>query len=60
MSDLDHLGAGAALEPRRSRRGGGAVNLSASNITIGKAEARRLLCGSQSMRGIAAYLLGLG
>ena len=31
------------------------VNLSASNITIGKAEARRLLCGSQSARGIAAY-----
>jgi NAD+ synthase (glutamine-hydrolysing) len=31
------------------------VNLSASNITIGKAEARRLLCGSQSMRSIAAY-----
>ena len=31
------------------------ANLSASNITIGKAEARRLLCGSQSMRAIAAY-----
>jgi NAD+ synthase (glutamine-hydrolysing) len=31
------------------------LNLSASNITIGKAEARRLLCGSQSMRAIAAY-----
>src|SRR5581483_3258264 len=31
------------------------VNLSASNITIGKAEARRLLCGSQSMRCVAAY-----
>ena len=31
------------------------VNLSASNITIGKADARRLLCGSQSARGIAAY-----
>src|SRR5215471_10351121 len=31
------------------------INLSASNITIGKAEARRLLCGSQSMRAIAAY-----
>src|SRR4029077_6229920 len=31
------------------------LNLSASNITIGKAEARRLLCGSQSARGIAAY-----
>ena len=31
------------------------VNLSASNITIGKAETRRLLCASQSMRTIAAY-----
>jgi len=31
------------------------VNLSASNITIGKAEARRLLCASQSMRSNAAY-----
>ena len=31
------------------------INLSASNITIGKAEARRLLCGSQSARGTAAY-----
>ncbi|WP_262028118.1 NAD(+) synthase [Microvirga sp. Mcv34] len=31
------------------------LNLSASNITIGKAEDRRLLCGSQSMRCVAAY-----
>ena len=31
------------------------VNLSASNITIGKAETRRLLCGSQSSRAVAAY-----
>ncbi|QFU16446.1 NAD(+) synthase [Microvirga thermotolerans] len=31
------------------------LNLSASNITIGKAEDRRLLCGSQSFRCIAAY-----
>lgn len=31
------------------------LNLSASNITIGKADDRRLLCGSQSMRCIAAY-----
>ncbi len=31
------------------------LNLSASNITIGKAEARHLLCGSQSMRCVAAY-----
>jgi NAD+ synthase (glutamine-hydrolysing) len=32
------------------------ANLSASNITIGKAETRRLLCQSQSVRCIAAYL----
>ena len=31
------------------------VNLSASNITIGKAETRRLLCARQSARAIAAY-----
>ena len=31
------------------------LNLSASNIVIGKAEARRLLCSSQSARCIAAY-----
>lgn len=31
------------------------LNLSASNITIGKAEARRLLCASQSARCIATY-----
>ena len=31
------------------------VNLSASNVTIGKAETRRLLCASQSARAIAAY-----
>jgi NAD+ synthase (glutamine-hydrolysing) len=31
------------------------LNLSASNITIGKAAARRLLCASQSARCIAAY-----
>jgi NAD+ synthase (glutamine-hydrolysing) len=31
------------------------VNLSASNITIGKADQRRLLCGSQSARCVAAY-----
>ncbi|MFG1213337.1 NAD(+) synthase [Xanthobacter flavus] len=31
------------------------LNLSASNITIGKAESRRLLCGGQSARCIAAY-----
>jgi NAD+ synthase (glutamine-hydrolysing) len=32
------------------------VNLSASNITIGKAEYRRALCASQSAKCIAAYL----
>ena len=32
------------------------LNLSASNITIGKAETRRLLCRSQSARCMAAYL----
>ncbi|HML13521.1 MAG TPA: NAD(+) synthase [Xanthobacteraceae bacterium] len=31
------------------------INLSASNITIGKAETRRLLCASQSARAIATY-----
>ncbi len=31
------------------------LNLSASNITIGKAEARKLLCASQSARTVAAY-----
>jgi NAD+ synthase (glutamine-hydrolysing) len=31
------------------------LNLSASNITIGKSERRRLLCASQSSRCIAAY-----
>ena len=31
------------------------LNLSASNITIGKAEMRRLLCASQSARCISAY-----
>jgi NAD+ synthase (glutamine-hydrolysing) len=32
------------------------ANLSASNVTIGKAETRRLLCRSQSARCLAAYL----
>src|SRR5205814_8275453 len=31
------------------------LNLSASNITIGKSEMRRLLCASQASRCIAAY-----
>ncbi|TLU73157.1 NAD(+) synthase [Lichenicoccus roseus] len=33
-----------------------ACNLSASNITVGKAEMRRLLCQAQSARGLCAYL----
>ena len=32
------------------------VNLSASNITIGKAEYRRMLCASQSAKCVAAYV----
>ncbi|HEY4028994.1 MAG TPA: NAD(+) synthase [Caulobacteraceae bacterium] len=32
------------------------ANISASNIVIGKAETRRLLCRAQSMRGVCAYL----
>jgi len=39
------------------------TNLSASNITIGKAETRRLLCASQSARTLSAYVYaasGLG
>lgn len=32
------------------------ANLSASNVTIGKADYRRLLCASQSGRAVAAYL----
>ncbi len=31
------------------------LNLSASNITIGKAETRRMLCASQSARTVSAY-----
>src|SRR6185437_8106780 len=31
------------------------LNLSASNITIGKAQTRRLLCASQSLRCLGAY-----
>lgn len=31
------------------------ANLSASNITIGKADDRHLLCAAQSMRAVAAY-----
>jgi len=36
------------------------ANLSASNITIGKADTRKLLCQSQSARCIAAYLYSAG
>ena len=32
------------------------ANISASNIVIGKAETRRLLCRAQSARGVCAYL----
>ena len=32
------------------------ANISASNITIGKAETRRMLCRAQSARGICAYV----
>jgi NAD+ synthase (glutamine-hydrolysing) len=32
------------------------INLSASNVTIGKADIRRLLCASQSARAAAAYV----
>ena len=32
------------------------ANLSASNVTVGKAEYRRLLCAGQSGRSIAGYL----
>ncbi len=32
------------------------ANLSASNITVGKADFRRTLCGGQSGRCIAAYI----
>ncbi|MBO9546143.1 NAD(+) synthase [Caulobacter sp.] len=32
------------------------LNLSASNITIGKSETRRMLCASQSSRMVAAYV----
>ena len=32
------------------------INLSASNITIGKAETRRLLCAGQSRGAVAAYV----
>ena len=32
------------------------ANISASNITIGKAETRRTLCKAQSTRGVCAYL----
>lgn len=32
------------------------ANISASNITIGKADVRRTLCQAQSMRGVCAYV----
>jgi NAD+ synthase (glutamine-hydrolysing) len=48
----------APLPPSTSAALAGAevlLNLSASNVVIGKAETRRLLCASQSARTIAAY-----
>ncbi len=50
------MGAGPA--ERAAALAGATVlaNLSASNITIGKADTRRLLCRSQSARCLAAYL----
>jgi NAD+ synthase (glutamine-hydrolysing) len=48
----------APLPPSTSAALAGAevlINLSASNVVIGKADMRRLLCGSQSARAIAAY-----
>ena len=47
------------IPPSSSAAMAGAIvlaNLSASNITIGKAETRRMLCQSQSARCLAAYL----
>ena len=48
---------GAAAAERAAALAGAEIllNLSASNITIGKAQMRRLLCASQSARCIAAY-----
>ena len=51
------MGAAAALDA--AARWPGALiltNLSASNITIGKADERKLLCASQASRCIAAYV----
>ena len=51
------LGAAAALDRRRRWPGATILaNLSASNITIGKADERHLLCRSQSARAVAAYV----
>ena len=36
------------------------ANLSASNITVGKADTRRLLCRAQSVRCVAAYIYAAG
>ena len=66
-SDIDHLIVHAEIcedvwvpnPPSGEAAVAGATvlaNLSASNITIGKAETRRLLCRSQSARCLAAYL----
>ncbi len=44
------LDAGAAVQPAALAGAEVLINLSASNITIGKAETRRLLCAGQSAR----------
>ncbi len=49
------MGAAAPVHPRGAERRRSSLNLSASNITIGKADTRRLLCASQSARTVAAY-----
>ena len=50
------LGAGPALAAAALAGATILANLSASNITIGKADERRLLCHSQSARCLAAYV----
>ena len=51
------LGADPALDSAAALAGATILaNLSASNITIGKADERHMLCRSQSARAVAAYL----
>lgn len=65
--DIDHFGVHVEMcedlwvpiPPSSAAALAGAIvlaNLSASNITIGKSETRRMLCRSQSARCLAAYL----